>query len=107
MEDNRALKYDQQKSRVDLVTPRFIEEIGLVLAYGAKKYDENNWRKGIKWMRIYGSALRHLLAWAGGEDIDKGSGLPHLAHAATNLMFLIEYSKTHQRLDNRPNKKHK
>ena len=82
-----ATKHDGVgKSRVDLVNPEFITEIGYVLEYGANKYGENNWRKGFKWMRIYASTLRHLFAWAMDEDTDEESGFTHLSHAAANII---------------------
>ncbi len=35
--------------------------------------------------------MRHLIAWISGESYDKESGINHLAHAAANLMMLLEY----------------
>lgn len=86
---------------VELVDPSFILGVASVLTHGAKKYEPNNWRKGLPWTRIYASTLRHLLLWATGEDKDKDSGLSHLSHAATNLMFLITWARTHKELDDR------
>ena len=101
MKKESGTKYDDGKPRVELVPPQFIIDISKVLGYGAQKYDAHDWRKGFSWMRIYASTMRHLLQWAGGEDIDKESGLPHLSHAATNILFLMEFSKTHKELDDR------
>jgi hypothetical protein len=66
-----------------------------VLAWAAArgKYPRDNWRKGTEWREFLGSALRHLLAWGDGEDLDRESGLSHLKHAATNIAFLIEYQE--------------
>jgi len=83
--------YDDGKPRVDLISPRALEELGKVLAYGAKKYGDQNWLNGIDWTKLYGSALRHLLAWRRREDTDPESGLPHLAHAMCNIMMLLHY----------------
>jgi hypothetical protein len=38
--------------------------------------------------RFCAAALRHLLAWKGGEDDDPSSRLPHLALAMANVMLL-------------------
>lgn len=97
-----ANKYDDQKLPLQLVEPDFIRDIAKVLALGAQKYGENNWRGGLKWGRTYGAALRHMYAWWKGEDKDPESGMSHLVHAATNLMFLAEWEKTHKELDDRP-----
>ena len=81
-------KFDQEKSRVELVDPAFIEGIGKVLAFGAQKYEAHNWRKGIKISRLLGGALRHLLSLLRGEDTDPESGLPHVHHLGCCVMFL-------------------
>lgn len=52
---------------------------------------ENNWYKGMDWSRCFNSLQRHLFAYWKGEDLDKESGLPHLAHAACNIIFLLDY----------------
>lgn len=88
-----ALKYDEGKSRVDLIDPDILVDLGNVLSFGAKKYNDNNWMKGLPYSKIYASLLRHLLAWFSGIDRDSESGLPHLAHAMACLMMLFSSSK--------------
>ena len=65
-----AMKYDGEKVRLDLLPVQPIIEIGKVLTYGAKKYSERNWEKGLAWSRCYAASLRHLLAWQSGETND-------------------------------------
>lgn len=84
-------KHDDGKPRMDLLSPQALVEIANVLSVGAKKYDDHNWRKGFDWSRLYGAALRHLLAHMDGEDHDPETGLSHLAHAGCCIMFLIEH----------------
>jgi len=36
-------------------------------------------------------AFRHMYAFADGEDMDKETGLSHLAHARCCMAFLLEY----------------
>ena len=98
-----AMKYDGEKVRLDLLPVQPIIEIGKVLTYGAKKYSERNWEKGLAWSRCYAASLRHLLAWQSGETNDPETGLSHLAHAACEILFLLEFSRTHPELDDRPN----
>ena len=84
-----GLKYDGQKNRLDLIQWSFINDIGHVLTFGALKYAPNNWQlveNGAD--RYFAAAMRHLLAYRSGERVDPESGLSHLSHAATNLMFL-------------------
>lgn len=95
-------KYDGSKPRVDLLPIYPILEEAKVLTYGAAKYDARNWEKGFDWSRAYGALLRHLFAFWQGEDIDPESGLHHLAHAACELDFLFEFTRTHKEFDDRP-----
>lgn len=85
-------KDDGEKSRVDLIPPEALFMMGDVLRYGAEKYSANNWKIVCNAEeRYYAAALRHLLLHRSGEKFDRESGLPHLAHAATNLIFLLYF----------------
>ncbi len=94
-------KNDSEKPRVELLSSIALIEIAKVMTFGAKKYDSHNWRGGIAWSRVLGAALRHLLAFLGGESKDPETGLSHLAHLACCTMFLLEYQVTHPELDDR------
>lgn len=101
-----GVKYDSEKNRLDLISPYFIEEMSKVLTYGAKKYEEHNWLKGIKYSRCFGAMLRHIYAWWRGEINDPETGLHHLAHAACCLMFLLHYetrSRLYREFNDKPN----
>lgn len=91
MESEEGVKHDTDKPRYDLLPPDALEEVVKIFTYGAGKYSENNWLKGIKWGRCFGAAMRHLWAFWRGEDRDPESGHLHLAHAATNCLFLLAY----------------
>ena len=84
-------KFDHGKPRWDLIPFRALASMVDVLTHGAKEYAPNNWRKveGAHW-RYYRAALGHLVAWWLGEKLDQKSGLPHLAHAACCIFFLLE-----------------
>lgn len=85
-------KDDQGKNRLDLIEPQFIEGVGEVLTFGANKYEPNNWQNvDDAEDRYYAAAMRHLLAWRKGETVDPESGLSHLKHVATNIMFLLHF----------------
>lgn len=84
-------KFDQGKPRISLLSSDAIVEVAKVATMGAQKYDDHNWRKGMKWSRLLDAAERHLLKYNKGERVDEESGLSHLAHVAWNLMALIEY----------------
>lgn len=98
------MKYDAEKPRIHLVPPDAIVEAAKVFGFGASKYGENNWRKDLheyKYSRHYSSIQRHLLAFMNGEDIDPESGLPHLSHALTQMMILIQTTKEAPECDDR------
>lgn len=96
-----AIKFDGNKPRMELLPPEALEEIALVLNFGASKYQEHNWRKGMAYSRLLGAALRHIVAYIGGEDKDPESGLSHLAHAGCCIMFLLTYEKKNLGNDDR------
>lgn len=85
-------KHDEGKDRWDLLPMASVREVVRVLGFGASKYGAENWRtvEGSR-SRYYAAAMRHLTAWYHDcERKDPESGLPHLAHAITCLIFLLE-----------------
>ena len=84
-------KNDAEKLRFDLIPPEFERAIADILTYGAAKYEDRNWEKGMDWSRPYAALRRHLNAWQMGEIIDPESGRPHLVSVLANAMFLYIY----------------
>ena len=89
------VKKDKGKLRYDLVPFHALDEIAKVLTYGQEKYPEpeNNWfvvskPKDLK--RYKAAVLRHMSRVMQGEELDDESGLRHLAHIATNCLFIME-----------------
>ena len=86
-------KLDAGKLRPFLVLGGFayaIEEVVRVGTNGAAKYSDNGWRSvkdGIP--RYMEAAERHLMEVRKGVHMD-ASGSPHLAHAAWNLLAVLE-----------------
>ena len=98
-----SIKNDAGKPRYDLLPVAPMREMAEVLEFGSRKYDSNNWRSAnpVALSRHYAAVQRHLNQWWSGEDIDPESGMRHLAHAATTLMFIMELSKSHPEVDDR------
>ncbi len=96
-----AIKHDQEKEPIALVSRVWLTGVAAVLGFGAKKYAAHNWRLGHARSRLISAALRHLLAYNEGEDTDPESGLSHLDHASCMLMFARETHDTHPELDDR------
>lgn len=101
MGQSEAAKFDGGKSRYDLIAAHPLELLARVYTFGAKKYADEDWRKGIGWKRIFAAMMRHAWSWMRGEDLDPESGLPHLAHAAWGCFTLLEYSQTCKQFDDR------
>lgn len=99
MEEGR--KDDSEKVRMDLLSSSWLEGTSRVLTFGAKKYAAHNWRQGIANSRLIGAALRHIIAFNGGEDNDPETNLLHLYHASCCLMFASELHFTRPDLDDR------
>lgn len=95
-------KFDAGKLRWDLLPPEAMEPVIAVLTHGAVKYGPYQWQGGLAWHRLFGAAMRHTWSWWRGEDRDPESGLPHLAHATVNLLFLLWFIQYRPDLDDRP-----
>ena len=98
-------KFDNGKPRLDLIRPFPQLCLAETLTFGAGKYGDYNWMKGIQWSKIIGSYKRHLNSFEQGIDYDEETGLLHLQHAYANIHFLLEYYKTCPELDDRYVKK--
>lgn len=73
------------KGRMDLLPFRALIAVARIYEEGAKKYNDNNWRKGIPLSRYVDSGMRHWAKWMMGWRDE-----PHLEQAAWNIMCLIE-----------------
>ncbi len=83
-------KPDNDKIMWDLLPYEAIEKIAEVLTYGCSKHLESGWKSTPDFNNRYLAAMmRHMAAWRRGEDIDSESKLSHLAHMATNALFLL------------------
>lgn len=98
------------KAILHTIDPRFILGIAKVSEFGSRKYHMRNFlmAPGMCWSDVYGSLMRHLLAYWAGEELDVGpngefgetddpetnmkwSGLPHIDMVAWNTMVLCTY----------------
>jgi hypothetical protein len=106
-----GVKYDAGKARMELIAPEFMFGTAIILTFGAAKYADRNWEKGMGWGRVFGALMRHLWAWWGSKtptktnflfgDLDAETGFSHLWHAACCLMFLIAYEARGSGTDDR------
>ncbi len=86
-------KLDNGKNRMALCLHGFsraVIQVGEVTTFGAVKYTPNGWKSVENAEERYlDAAYRHMLASAI-EECDPESGLRHLAHAAWNILAVLE-----------------
>jgi len=91
------MKYDGGKPKLSLIYSSFLTDVAKVREYGVKKYGADDGWKSTDAIKHYDACLRHMFqameAYKNNsieEMLDAESGVSHLAHAACNIMFLIE-----------------
>lgn len=105
-------KDDADKVRMELIPPELMVAAGSILTFGAKKYDDRNWEKGMAWSRVFGALMRHMWAWWGGKgststnfifgDLDEETKFSHLWHAVFCIAVLATYEMRGSGEDDRP-----
>lgn len=103
----KGLRYNNGKLRWSLVDFDALEDMVKVLEFGAEKYDDHNWKKGLNTTQVCESLMRHLTAYLRGEDKDPESGLSHIGHIQCNAMFLSYMEKFKKDFDDRHKDKNK
>lgn len=83
----RGTKVVEGKSRLELIEPDWLLDVGHVLASGAKEHGDWNWRE-VDPVLFKAAAMRHVLAIMKGEYLDPDTNKPHAAHLACDSMFL-------------------
>lgn len=81
-------RFNTGKLKWSLVSWKALAPMVQVLEFGAKKYDDWNWTKGLKYTEVCESLLRHVHSFMEGEDDDPESKLTHVGHILCNAMFL-------------------
>lgn len=77
------------KPRPDLISPRFIQRLAMLLARGAEAHGERNWELGIPLSVFLESLERHLLAYKLGDRTED-----HLAAIGFNVMGMVHFERT-------------
>lgn len=77
------------KPRYDLISPKFLYRMAMVLTEAAGHYGDHNWHKGIPTSRSLSSLMRHV------ESVrQKKTDEDHLGRIACNVMFMMEFEDT-------------
>ena len=100
-EEKKGTKLDSGKPPISLIPREALEEEAKALAFGANKYGRYNFRDGIEYSRLIDAAMRHILAFSDGEDIDEESLCNHIGNARANLGMLLYMVKNKPEMDDR------
>lgn len=91
------------KPPMSTVSAPVLAELGVAMLEGALKYGRHNYRVApVRSSVYYDAALRHLMAWWEGENIDPDSGLSHITKAMASLAVLRDASICSKLVDDRP-----
>lgn len=92
-----------RKVPMSTVSAPVLAEVGVAMLEGARKYGRHNYRaSGVRASVYYDAALRHIMQWWEGEDIDPDSGLSHVTKAITSLIVLRDSTIQGTFNDDRP-----
>lgn len=92
-----------RKAPISTVPLGVVVEMGVGMLEGAAKYGRHNYRcAGIRSSVYFDAAMRHLIAWWEGEDIDPDSGLSHVTKALCTLAVLRDGQMQGMATDDRP-----
>lgn len=97
----KGLRFNEGKIRYTLLDNFALRQMTEVFEYGAKKYGEGNWQKGMSWKTVIQSLERHLASLKEGIDIDEETGKLHAAHIACNAHILTSFYKIYPQGDDR------
>ena len=84
------------------IDPRSLTMLGEVAGYGREKYAQYNYLLGYDWSLCYNAAMRHMMLFWAGEDLDDETGLPHTVHAAWHMLALTAFRDRDIGIDDRP-----
>ena len=92
-----------KKSPQSVIPRGVVQELGLAMLEGARKYGRHNYRvAGVRASVYYDAAYRHMDAWWEGEDIDPDSGMSHVIKAIATLTVLRDAMVNEMWTDDRP-----
>ena len=92
-----------RKVPMSTVPSGVLMELGLAMLEGARKYGRHNYRAiGVRSSVYYDAAMRHLMAWWEGEELDPDGGISHLTKAIATLVVIRDAQMVGKVEDDRP-----
>jgi len=104
---NLASRFNEGKPDLSYILTAKESLFGLAKVYefGAMKYARDNWKRGLTYLTLVSSLMRHLTKFVCGEGVDEESGLPHVDHVLWNAQILSQMFHTRIDMDDRVNDK--
>lgn len=100
--DNPKDLVGQTKLDLSVIPDSYLIALALAFYEGALKYGRFNWRMRPVKASVYISACqRHILKWGSGEEVDKTTGVHHLAYATCCLAIMYDAQKYGTLMDDR------
>ena len=92
-----------KKAPMSTVSAIVMAEVGVAMLEGSRKYGRHNYRVASVLASVYyDAAMRHLMDWWEGTDIDPDSGMSHITKAITSLVVLRDAMLQGKFNDDRP-----
>lgn len=88
-----GIKYDMGKPDLSLCPRVALEAMAEAFMVGERKYGRYNYLKGFEVHRLVAAAMRHLVAFNEGENIDSEYGTQHLGHALASIAMILDMEK--------------
>ncbi len=100
---SRATKNDviDNKIPTEYLTLDGLASMCWAFKYGAVKYDDYNYYKGHTVNQLCAAAIRHILQFKDGEDVDSESLVSHLGHAMASLAMIEKQRALGTSIDDR------
>lgn len=99
--DTIGTKHDSKKPPIAYIPKAGIYAEAEAFGFGAKKYASWNYKNGLEVSRTLSAAMRHILLFLDGEDLDKESNVHHLGCARANLSMALDSLEHHPEKDDR------
>lgn len=94
-----------RKVPMSTISGPVLMEVGLAMLEGARKYGRHNYRvAGARSSVYYDAAMRHLMDYWEGTDVDPDSGISHISKAIATLVVLRDCEMNKMLVDDRPPK---
>jgi hypothetical protein len=89
---DKAARFNEGKTQFSYLfeAPLAMEGLCSRFQLGTKKYNRNNWKKGLLEVELIDSLMRHLGKFYNGEFLDKTDGGYHIDAVVWNAVVLAE-----------------